>query len=132
VYQITFATLLGATPLALHVPWAVENAPPSTAWRETLLAGVIVLPLACLPDLSFLAKWSALGLAALAGGFVTMFAFGISSYDGGHCDVPVPMVPSSLGSFSQYFGVAAFCFGIPPLQFSIQASMSAPSRCFFN
>lgn len=40
----------------------------------------------------------------------------------------VGLFPQSVNAASRYFGVAAFCFGVPPLQFSLQDSMAEPAR----
>jgi hypothetical protein len=35
---------------------------------------------------------------------------------------------TDLGHFANWFGIAAFCFGIPPIQFSISEAMAEPER----
>ena len=40
----------------------------------------------------------------------------------------LPVLPPNAQSAARYFGVAAFCYGIPPLQFSLQDSMANPDQ----
>jgi amino acid permease len=41
--------------------------------------------------------------------------------------VAIPVLPQALEQLSRFFGIAAFCYGVPPLQFSIQSSMARPT-----
>ena len=170
VYTITFATLLHDTPLALGGVGGGGDPNLTSAWREMVLCGLLVLPLACSSHLKFLANTSgewkqsqelcepltaaalgllllfappvqlircrrcpslvaaaaaALGLAALVAGFLAVAAFGVSEF--GDCGgAPVALAPASWAHFANWFGVAAFCFGIPPLHFSLQEAMDQP------
>ena len=45
VYAITFGDLLRATP------WALAPSSDTSAWREALLGGCLVMPLSCSPHL---------------------------------------------------------------------------------
>ena len=145
VYTITFADLVRATPLALG------PADDPGVWREILLAGLVVLPLCCSPHLKFLASSSAVGLGALIFGFCSIAWYGAgeeaecgfiaeaadaastasasvhaASSRSGLSPGFSLVAPASWGSFANWFGVAAFCFGVPPLQFSLQDAMAAP------
>lgn len=45
-----------------------------------------------------------------------------------NCSTSLPLNPGSIAQFSKYFGITAFCFGVPPLQFTVQDSMHEPNR----
>jgi vesicular inhibitory amino acid transporter len=120
VYTITFATLFHETPLTL---FALDRA----IWGECILCGLFSIPLVCAPHLKFLAGSSAIGLVALAVGFSAIFVYGFSEFEGVTCASP-SLWGSSLSHFAAWFGVAAFCFGIPPIQLSISEAMSDPTQ----
>jgi hypothetical protein len=69
----------------------------------------------------------ALGLLALTIGFGAIFVYGINTYGGETCPM-TSLWGTDLGHFANWFGIAAFCFGIPPIQFSISEAMAEPER----
>jgi amino acid permease len=147
VYTITFAELLHDTPLALSAGGVTTS-----SWRESLLCALLVLPLSFWRHLGALTRSSFLGLIFLIAGFGAIFYYGVLQYGitglgtvlndegndvgAGYCHTgsATPSAsssslffPDSADAASRYFGVAAFCYGIPPLQFSLQDSMTEPT-----
>ncbi|KAL7488907.1 hypothetical protein ACHAW6_014500 [Cyclotella cf. meneghiniana] len=85
--------------------------------------------LSCAQDISFLSKFSVLGLLALA------LSFGVISWEGlkengwnGFSDVmELNLWPESLSAASSWFGVVVFGYGVVPFIFTFRDSMAKPS-----
>ena len=96
-------------------------------WHK-ILPGIAVAALSCAKDISYLSKFSAVGLIALA------FSFGFISCEGlkenGWVDFvdisQINLYPESLSSASSWFGVVVFGYGVVPVIFNIKYSMKKP------
>ena len=99
----------------------------TSKWDE-IFPGVMVAILSCAEDISFLSKFSAIGLMALA------LSFGVISYVGvkenGWIDLTdilqLNLWPDSVSDASSWFGVVVFGYGVVPVIFNIKDSMSNP------
>jgi amino acid permease len=96
-----------------------------------------VLPLSLRP-FSFLSYTSIAGLCALGLAFLVLIVHGALA--AAAAEPPAAMTSTSTstwshkafatspGGLAEFYGVASFCFGIPPLAFPIQHSMTRPDR----
>eukprot|EP00804_Cyclotella_cryptica_P015056 CCRYP_000631-RA/>CCRYP_000631-RA protein AED:0.06 eAED:0.06 QI:187/1/1/1/0/0/3/610/412 len=90
---------------------------------------LVVVLLSCARDISFLSKFSVVGLLALA------LSFGVISWEGlkenglsGFSDImDVNFWPESLSAASSWFGVVVFGYGVVPFIFTFKDSMAKPS-----
>eukprot|EP00980_Cylindrotheca_fusiformis_P000381 scaffold91_cov127-Cylindrotheca_fusiformis.AAC.41 len=102
---------------------------PIKSGHDTFDAFVIALLIARLsvvPDMGYLAKTSAAGLLILACALLVIFFFGLSSYSSDD-SVPIQWYPlNGLVGASHWFGCTVFGFGIVPLTYNFQESMSEP------
>lgn len=88
---------------------------------------LVVLPLSLRP-FSFLAYTSVAGLLALSLAFVGVIVYGTAAASSSaRLDSP-NLFATSPGGLAEFFGVASFCFGVPPLAFPIEGSMRRPER----
>jgi len=92
-----------------------------------ILPGIAVAALSCAKDISYLSKFSAVGLIALA------FSFGFISFLGikengwvNFADILQTKYPESLSAASSWFGVVVFGYGVVPVIFNIKNSMENP------
>ena len=93
-----------------------------------ILPGIAVAALSCAKDISYLSKFSAVGLIALA------FSFGFISFQGikengrvNFADIlQTNFYPESLSAPSSWFGVVVFGYGVVPVIFNIKNSMENP------
>mgnify|MGYP000147126427 FL=1 len=89
----------------------------------------ILVPLCCYSkDMGFLSKFSAAGLFAIIISFVMIIFYGLTALSE---PTYTPLVigdlyPSNFTNASHFFGIATFCYGIPPLTFMLRDSL-APS-----
>jgi hypothetical protein len=93
-----------------------------------------IIPLSCVPDISFLSKFSALGIGAIFFTFLVIFAYGVFSEG----EEPRPhnavttgffcnsLWPQGATGLANWFGVAAFSYGVVPIAYNIQESMEEP------
>ncbi len=98
---------------------------PSPALATAALVG----PISMVSSLAFLARTSLFGLSAIAMSFLLIFYHGLHEYglSGlGHLSVG-SLFPESWASFSHWFGVSSFCFGIAPVTFPMRDSMAQPA-----
>lgn len=134
-YLIAASDLLEATPLSL----IFVGAPIWTRFCNTMLCLLVVLPLSCAKSLSFLSYTSLFGVIALLLSFATIIALGINNTPpaaiaaaaaaakaGGAPSVWTRAFATDAQGLSRFFGITCFSFGIPPLLFPIQGSMSRP------
>jgi len=134
-YLIAASDLLESTPLSL----LFVGAPIWTRFCNTLLCLLVVLPLSCAKSLSFLSYTSLFGVIALLLSFATIIALGINNTPpaaiaaaaaaanaGGPPTKWARAFATDAQGLSRFFGITCFSFGIPPLLFPIQGSMSRP------
>jgi amino acid permease len=95
---------------------------------DKLLPGIVVAVLSCAKDISFLSKFSAIGLIALALSFGVISAEGIK--ENGWVDLnellTLNLWPESLSAASSWFGVVVFGYGVVPVIFNVRESMANP------
>lgn len=101
---------------------------------DALWVALAIIPLSCAPNISFLSKFSALGIGAIFLTFFVIFSYGIivggeeptllhtSSTD----VMQNSLWPRSATGLANWFGVAAFSFGVVPITYNIQESMKEP------
>ena len=91
-----------------------------------------IIPISCVPDISFLSKFSALGIGTIILTFSVIFAYGLF----GEHQQQTSISPNIINSLwpqdaaigvANWFGVAAFSFGVVPITYNIQESMAEPS-----
>jgi len=91
-----------------------------------------IIPISCVPDISFLSKFSALGIGTIILTFSVIFAYGLFGEHQQQTSIP-PNIINSLWpqdaaiGVANWFGVAAFSFGVVPITYNIQESMAEPS-----
>lgn len=96
-----------------------------------MICASIVLPFCCVKSVSFLSKTSLVGIVALLASFIVLFIHGLTTR--AWEKVALPLTPHALwprdfSGFARWFGIANYCFGIPPLAFPIQGAMDRPER----
>ena len=108
----------------------VRETPVTTgsAAVDSLATVLIIAPLACVEDLHFLSKTSALGLVIIFLSFGVIFAYGlIQNGLSGIGDIAWDdMWPKSLTGACNWFGVTVFGFGAVPITFNLMESMNDP------
>lgn len=84
--------------------------------------------MSCAEDISFLSKFSAFGLLALALSFAVIFWEGVkeNGWMGFTHILGLHLFPESLSSASSWFGVVVFGYGVVPFIFSFKDSMENP------
>ena len=116
-YQDAIRSFLQDTPCTTHSDIA-----------DAILIALMMAPLSIVPDVGYLSRISATGLAVLGFTFLVIAGYGMAQYDG--------TLPSSLHWFPQdgltgvshWFGCTVFGFGVVPLTFNFRESMAEPSR----
>jgi amino acid permease len=95
---------------------------------DKLLPAIVVAVLSCAKDISFLSKFSATGLIALALSFGVISGEGIK--ENGWVDFKelstLNLWPESLSAASSWFGVVVFGYGVVPVIFNVRESMAEP------
>jgi amino acid permease len=119
-YQLTFTQLLSAVP---GVPFSDTEL--------TILSALIIFPLSCAKNLSFMSSVSLLGLVFLSVGVFSIIYFGIINLPRNseeYVAIEFPLWPSSISGFFAYIGVASFCYALCFLVFPIQESLKEKSE----
>jgi len=94
---------------------------------------IVLLPILTMKDYSAISKISAFGTSILFAIFGMIAIYGLQQhgFDGfdttTFCD-RLNLYPASFTAFSNWFGVAAFSFGIVPFVYSVQGSMQQPTK----
>jgi amino acid permease len=110
---------------------------PFTTHSDALDAVVIALliaPLSVVPDMGYLTKTSATGLAVLGITLLVVAAYGIFHPGEDALSLmesmrSIPWFPvDGLAGASQWFGCCVFGFGIVPLTFNFRESMAEPAK----
>jgi len=123
-YECAIASFLGPTPLSTGSPGG-----DAVLWTVVVMA-----PLSCVPDMGYLGKFSASGIAAVLATFVVIFWYGLTEHglEGFTMLAWEDLWPSGgewgLDGMSRWFGVAAFGYGIVPIAYNVQESMAEPSK----
>ena len=127
-YLSAVISFLSDTPLTLGPIW------------DALIVALCMACLSMVPDLGYLSKASAIGLAVLGATFAVITGYGIFAEHETHDnDAPplldndssiptVPLWPLSLVGLSRFFGVCVFGYGVVPLTFNFQEAMKEPNR----
>ena len=118
-YQDALISFIGATPFST-----------GSAAFDSLWTVLIVAPLSCVPDLSYLSKCSALGIFAICITFLVIACYGImeNGLAGFLAMSWEDMWPKSLTGACNWFGIIAFGYGITPIAYNIQESMKCPDK----
>jgi amino acid permease len=92
----------------------------------TWMIGLCLYPLACAEDIQKLAGVNLVALFAIIAGVLVLFWFGIDIY--GEDMIKdnwenATYFPETVGDFTYYLGVAAFCFGMCTLVFPVEEAM---------
>ena len=114
----------------------IESTPFTSGSRllDSLWNVVIIAYLSCLPDVGFLAKFSAFGLSAICLTFLMITYYGLNQYGLSGFILPSlsewsrQLFPNHVTDITSLFGIIAFSFGLTPIVFNIQESMREPSR----
>jgi hypothetical protein len=101
---------------------------------DALWVALAIIPLSCAPNISFLSKFSALGVGAIFLTFLVIFAYGIivgvdepRTLNSASAEIlHNSLWPRSATGLANWFGVAAFSFGVVPITYNIQESMKEP------
>ena len=95
---------------------------------DKILPGIIVAVLSCAKDISFLSRFSAVGLIVLAISFVVVSWEGVkeNGFTGFTHVLQLNMRPESLSAASSWFGIVVFGYGVVPFIFSFESSMADP------
>jgi len=100
-------------------------------YLDALCTLVLIAPLSCVPDVGFLSKYSAMGLLTILASFLTIFAYGILQnglFQGLFNITWYDLWPQSISECSHWFGIVVFSYGLVPVIYNIQESMTQPSR----
>lgn len=131
-WSIGGALLLTTQPThtpPIHLHRFGSSDPALTRLIGSFFSFIVILPLSLRP-FSFLAHTSVAGLLALGLAFLVLILNGITQLSTNPPEPAPTLGPSpfstSLRGLSEFFGVASFCFGIPPLAFPIQRAMHRP------
>ena len=118
-YQDALISFIGATPFGTGSPAF-----------DSLWTVLIIAPLSCVPDLSYLSKCSALGIFAICTTFGVISCYGIM--ENGLSGLSIisweDMWPKSLTGACIWFGIIAFGYGVTPIAYNIQESMQNPDK----
>jgi len=96
----------------------------------TIIASIVIL-LTSVPDLRSVYAFSALGLLAIIIAFIVIFDYGIKQYGligFTELDWTAHLWPKDISAVSNWFGTVVFSYGISPLVFNIQESMTEPNQ----
>ena len=107
-------------------PFSTGSRAYDSIWTITIIAY-----LSTLPDVGFLAKFSAGGLAAVLVTCIVIFIYGLESYGMtgfNKEEFSNNMYSFSVSSLTVLFGVIAFSYGLTPITFNVMESMEDPSR----
>lgn len=127
-YECAIMSFLAPTPLStIHLGG-------SAVLDALLWTAAVIAPLSCVPDMGYLGKFSACGIAAVLATFVGIFWYGLAENGVSGLGMISWSDLWPRGGFwgvegmSRWFGVAAFGYGVVPITYNIRESMSEPSR----
>lgn len=109
----------------------VEDTPWSwNVYIDSLLTGLAMGAISLVPDFSYLAKASTIGLVVLAGVLFVIAGYGLSDsanlFDQG--EIEIDLLPGSWAGLSHWFGIVVFGYGTVPLTYNFKESMNEPAR----
>ena len=118
-YEDALIGFVGATPFSMGSPAF-----------DSLWTVLIIAPLSCVPDLSYLSKCSALGIFAIFTTFLVISCYGLKG--NGLLGISAlsweDMWPKDLTGGCTWFGIIAFGYGVTPIAYNIQESMEHPDK----
>ncbi len=108
----------------------IDDMPTITGSRkiDIIIPSVIVALLSCSPDVSFLSKFSVVGLLALALSFIVIVWQGLIENGLTGFQSTLNLWPRNVTDASSWFGVAVFGYGIAPFILNFHESMKAPKQ----
>ena len=109
----------------------IDDMPVTTGSRkiDIIIPSVIVALLSCSPDVSFLSKFSIIGLLALALSFIVIVWQGLVENGlTGFQSTTLNLWPRNITDASSWFGVVVFGYGIVPFILNFHESMKAPQH----
>ena len=124
-YQIAFAEFLKGIP---------QN--PLSSYNDMVqlqcfiyLSALVVFPLSCAKNLSYLSKTSFFGLVCLCISILILVGFGLGAIHNLPDDLPaatttLSLTPASASSLTTFSGIAIFCFGLCTFAFPVEESMA--------
>jgi proton-coupled amino acid transporter len=120
-YQITVGQLLSSAFEGLGMPYH-----PANQQLMMLAAAILIYPMTRLKSLEILAKTAGVALLSLFISFIIIFASGYEFPTA--AQISPLLYAKSINSFSIFFGIVVFSFGIPAAMFPIQEGMKDPSQ----
>jgi amino acid permease len=108
----------------------IADTPLTTGSRrlDLLIPSAVIALLSCARDLSFLSKFSGLGLLAVALSFIVISFQGFEENGWSGFGETVVLWPKNLAAASSWFGVVVFGYGVVPFIFNIRDSMTYPQE----
>mmetsp|Transcript_16721 Transcript_16721/g.39998 ORF Transcript_16721/g.39998 Transcript_16721/m.39998 type:complete len:339 (+) Transcript_16721:734-1750(+) len=110
----------------------IADTPISTGSRkiDIIIPSIIVAILSCAKDISYLSKFSILGLLAVALSFIVISWQGFEKHgiSGFYNISELNIWPTSLSAASSWFGVVVFGYGTAPFVFNFRNSMTLPKQ----
>ena len=109
----------------------IDDMPVTTGSRKVdiIIPSVIVALLSCSPDVSFLSKFSIIGLLALALSFIVIVWQGLVENGlTGFQSTTLNLWPRNITDASSWFGVVVFGYGIVPFILNFHESMKRPQH----
>jgi len=108
----------------------IDDMPITTGSRkiDIIIPSVIVALLSCSPDVSFLSKFSIIGLLALALSFIVIVWQGLVENGLAGFQSTMNLWPKNLTDASSWFGVVVFGYGIVPFILNFHESMKTPKH----
>jgi len=99
-------------------------------YLDAIYLTLVIAPLSCVPDVGFLAKFSAMGIGAIIMAFMVIFWYGLKEFGlKGFKTISFDdLWPQSILGISHWFGIVVYSFGIVPITHNIQESMSRPKE----
>ena len=108
----------------------IDDIPITTGSRkiDIIIPSVIVALLSCSPDVSFLSKFSIVGLLALALSFSVIVYHGLVENGLTGLQSTLNLWPSDLTDACSWFGIVVFGYGIVPFILNFQEAMTTPKH----
>jgi len=113
----------------------IEKTPFTTGIKgyDVLMMLLGVLPLASIPDLGLITKFSAVGIFGIFWVYIVIVIYGLKNegVDGFRMissNAGDMMWPSNFTAFSNWFGVAVFGYGVVPFTYNLQEAMNEPGQ----
>lgn len=110
----------------------IADMPFTTGSRQVdlLIPSTIVAVLSCAKDMSFLSKFSGMGLIAVGLSFavISLQGFFENGITGFKNSLELNLWPDTFADACQWFGVVVFGYGVVPFVFNIRNSMAEPEQ----